>query len=759
MLTTGIVLLTGIVTACYAPELVDRYWVSLLPICLFVSYINPRLRIPGLLAGSFLWATVFLYWQLDHRLTANQNNKRLEVLGEVINIPRTSSISTNFLFSPVSIKQYQGNLPEKIKVNWRNAPQNLRPGQLWSLLLKVKQPHGYQNPGGFDYERWMFVKGIHATAYVVKSELNRLQANNVSLNAFRFDLKQHIMASCNNCQHAGLIEALAIGYRGDLSILTRNLLNKTGTAHLIAVSGLHIGIVSAVFYSVGLMFWSAFFSRSHFKRKEFAMLISWLAGLGYSLLSGFDLPAQRAMLMLSVILFSLLLRTPFNLLNGIQSALILVLVTFPLAVLSESFWLTFTALMIIAFGSFLLQTQKSPIKKLVIIQLLFSILFIPVTIFIFGQIHSASMAANLIAVPLVSFVIVPLNFMLLLLFWLPESLLQTLYGLLDFLLDVLINYLHWLQHNGFQAINVVEIEPWKLAILLLFVTLSLLPRGFISRFILLFLLPVVVFWRQNPQAINQFTMTVLDVGMGTSLVVQTSHHSLIYDFGPGNKQGYSLGQWVVLPFMKKTGEFRPDRIVISHADQDHSGGYYALQDDYRGIPVYSGTPEAVEQKFPDLNYVKDCHQTANWSWDGVLFEFISSQPDVSASDNNRSCVLKVSTAQNSILIAGDIEAKQEQQLLNNQYSSLRSTVLVAPHHGSLTSSTVEFIGAVSADVVIFSSGFLNRWQFPRTEIVQRYLKTTSQLLQTDKTGAIRISCAEKDCELSTFRRQHPRIWY
>ena len=215
MLATGIVIVTAAVAACYAPQLIDRFWVSWIPVCIYIAYINPRLRLIGILISSFLWTTAVIYWQLDHRLSLHQDNKRLVAVGEVLNIPKTSLTSTNFLFKPLSIDGYDGRYPNKIRLNWRNAPEQLRPGQIWQLQLKLKRPHGFQNPGGFDYERWMFAKGIHATGYVVKSELNTLQNDTkLSLNSLRYGIKLHIEKSCLNCKNSGLIEALAIGFRG-----------------------------------------------------------------------------------------------------------------------------------------------------------------------------------------------------------------------------------------------------------------------------------------------------------------------------------------------------------------------------------------------------------------------------------------------------------------------------------------------------------------------------------------------------------------
>ncbi len=758
MLATGIVILAGILLACYSPQLVDRYWVYCLPVCLLLAWLNPRLRNIGLFTGGFLWVTAVMYWQLDHRLITEFNNKRLIAVGEVINIPNQSSYGSHFEFSPETLQGYPGRLPRTVKLSWRNAPADLQPGQVWRLQLRLKQPHGFQNPGGFDYERWMFARGIDASGYVIKSELNSLLDTRTGLNPVRFKLQRHLVNSCPDCAHQGLMQALAIGYRGSIDDDIRRLLNQTGTAHLIAVSGLHIGIVAGVFYLAGLWFWNRLLYTAVIKRREFALLLGWFAGLAYSLLAGFELPAQRAMLMLSLVLLSLLLRVPFNLLHGVWLALLGVLLLSPLSVLSESFWLTFAALMVILLGSFLLQRERSRWKQMVLIQLLFSLLFIPLSIVIFGQIHSASMAANLLAVPLVSFVIVPLNFLLLLLFWLPQHWLEVLYGGLDRLIGLLINFLQMLQQNGLQAIDIAHADGWKIAVLLLMLLLLLIPRGLIAARLGVLALAPVLLLQLRPLPAMPLQLTVLDVGMGTAIVVQTAEHSLVYDFGPGNRNGYSLGEWVVMPFLRYQGLAAPDRIVISHADQDHAGGYYALQPLFKHMPVYTGTSSELSLKFPQLK-LHDCHQSASWSWDGVQFEFLTAPFAPMASENNRSCVLKITHAAGSMLIAGDIERLQEEALLAQNKAALRVDYLIAPHHGSLSSSSAAFIEAVSAASVIFTSGYLNRWQFPKEAIVKRYTDFGSQLSQTDIAGAIQISCAQEGCELTHYRQQHPRIWY
>ncbi len=761
MLTAGIAILAGVLLACVLPQPVDRWWIAWLPVCIYIAYFNPtRWRLVMLGGAAFLWASLFIHWQLDHRLPESWNNKRLVVVGEVLNIPRSNDYATRFELQLESLDQSPKRMPQTIRLSWRDAPQPLAAGQRWRLQVKLKRPHGMQNPGGFDYERWLFVRGIHATGYVLKSEQNQLLGINPwSLAALRQAVDNWLEFICADCAQRGLVSALAIGYRGHIQSGHNSLLQQTGTAHLIAISGLHIGIIASVFYALSSLLWKWRLHRWWRNRRQFAMSLAWLGGFGYSLLSGFELPAQRAMLMLTVLLVGLLLRQPFNLLHSIMLTMILVLLLNPLVVLSASFWLTFSALLIIALGVFLLPRNASRWQQLLTIQILFSILFVPLSIAIFDQVHSASLLANLVAVPLVSFIIVPLNFLLLALFWLPHNWLHTLYTWLDGMLGGLLAYLQWLQQIGLEAWRPGDIAGWKLMVLagclllLLLPTASLLPRRWLLLFSLLLMLPQ----RQIGQ--GELEMTVLDVGMGTAIVMQTRNHSLVYDFGPGNDKGYSLGEWVVLPFMAHQKLPEPDRIIISHADQDHAGGFYRLAEQFSEVPVYSGTSAKIRDKFPALGQVRDCHQIPPWHWDGVLFEFLGRSPRATESDNNRSCVLKISAGQGSILIAGDIERRQEWRLLATAKSALAADVLVAPHHGSLTSSSALFINAVDAQQVIFTTGYANRWHFPRPAVVARYADTGATIHQTDRDGAISILCNAQGCQLESFRAQHPRLWY
>jgi competence protein ComEC len=760
MLRAGTAILAGAVWSSLLPQNIDGFWISFLPVCLFLAITSFRWRWLWLFAASMLWTALQIQWQLQQRLPDEWNNKRLTLFGEVLTIPKLSSGNASFLFRPDATITHAQNAPGLIKLYWRNAPLELSAGQTWKLRVKVKQPHGYQNPGGFDYERWMFVKGIDATGYVVDFDGNRLIAEaSWSVNNWRQQINRHIASLCIDCRNLGLMQALATGFRGNIDPAQRKLIQQTGTAHLIAISGLHIGVIAGVFFLLGRLLWCCCFYRWTLNRREFALLFSWLAAVCYALLAGFDLPAQRALIMLTTVFAALWLRNPVNLFNSVALAMSLILIISPLSVLSVSFWLSFSAMLVIMFGLTFMPKWNSRVARLVVMQLLFSLLFAPLSLIIFGQLQLSSLLANLIAVPVVSFLIVPVDFLLTGLWWLPKNWLEFLYSGLDGLLDLLLLYLQWLQEVGLQARAMDYLNGWQLLAILILIILLLLPRGMFARHYAVFMLSLLIAWPEITAPQPVFKLAVLDVGMGLSVVVQTSQHSLVYDVGPGNRRGWSLGQWVLIPYLHRQGITSIDRMVISHVDQDHMGGLYAIypQLDY-GL-LSSGTPQQLLQKIPQLPAPVNCHRLPDWWWDGVHFSFLTSYPDMAQDDNNRSCVLKIDTPQMTILLPGDIEVKQEQKLVDRYGDGLAADILVAPHHGSLTSSSDAFVHSVHPRHVVFTSGFLNRWGFPKAENVKKYRQEGSRLYNTATDGAILLDCSSNGCEIHRYRRLHPRLWY
>jgi len=247
--------------------------------------------------------------------------------------------------------------------------------------------------------------------------------------------------------------------------------------------------------------------------------------------------------------------------------------------------------------------------------------------------------------------------------------------------------------------------------------------------------------------------------MGTSAVIQTRNHSIVYDFGPGNAYGFSTAQWVLVPFLRQQGIEQPDLMIISHVDADHSGGFISYREHYDPARLISGTPDEIQKRFRLRSAIRSCHLYPPWYWDGVSFEFIS-PPATSKlkSSNNRSCVLRVSGVHTSLL-TGDIEAEQEFRLLGTMPEKLRASVLLAPHHGSATSSTSSFLQKVSPRISVFTIGRKNRWGFPDARVLEAYGLVNSQIYRTDRDGAITIQSSASGLKVSRYRKDRPRLWY
>ncbi len=329
----------------------------------------------------------------------------------------------------------------------------------------------------------------------------------------------------------------------------------------------------------------------------------------------------------------------------------------------------------------------------------------------------------------------------------------------DLLLGLLLDYLELLLNSGLAAIQGGGIPLIILGLSTLGLVLLIMPVGFPGKkpAVLLMVLPLL--WQRSELEVGSYKMTVLDVGMGTSVVIQTRHHSLVYDFGPGNAQGFSTAQWVLQPYLRQQGISDLDMLIISHVDADHSGGFYTYLNTYDPAKLVSGTPAEVEQKFALATPIRSCHKYPNWRWDGVNFEFLS-PPTTQATDssNNRSCVLKVN-GWHSSLLAGDIESEQELRLVEFMSEKLPAAVLVVPHHGSTTSSTANFLNHVKPEFSLFTVGKDNRWGFPKAEILENYRAISSQVLRTDLQGAITVISKHAGLEVEGYRQRRTRIWY
>ena len=756
----ALAILFGTLVAFYGNQPQDSFWSAYLPLLLLLFRFSPGCRFVCLLAVGLLWGSMAVHSQMAQRLVDGFDNRGALLVATVADIPRVDSNRVSLLLEDVLIDAYPASMPRRISLNWYQGRQLPKAGERWQFLVRLRQPRGQLNPAGFDYEAWQFVQGIDASGYVLNSQLNRrlAPASPASVSAWRSRLADNIERDCEGCRHAGLIKALAVGFRGDIDHASRELLQSTGTAHLLAISGLHIGMVAFLCFGAGRYLWRYAGYRSGINQREMASLLALCGAIAYAAMAGFSLPTLRALIMLTVVLIGQQLHNNINLLQSISLALVVVLIFDPLAVGSASFWLSFGALLTIAFVQFRLPGRMSGWRQLFILQFYFTLLFAPLGVFIFGQINVSALPANLVAIPLLSLLILPLVLAACLLSAVWPAGASLPFRLADRLLEYLFDYFDLLLAAGLRS-RIVDDYPALLSLIALCAILFLLlPRLRGLTAVALAILAVVLCWQPLRLKPGEFELVVLDVGMGSSILVRTRHHSLVYDFGPGRDDRFNAARRALLPVMQRLGIDEADLLVVSHVDQDHSGGLYSFIGNYRPAQLLSGTPRELYARFALQHRVRSCHDFPDWRWDGVNFGFLDATGDSPQSTtNDRSCILLVD-GHHRMLLPGDIETQQESRLLAAFGDELRADVLLAPHHGSSTSSSQPFIERVRPSEVVFTLSRNNRWDFPDEAVISRYRAIDARLYRSDQDGAIRFYSEAGGLRVTSMRRPPRRNW-
>lgn len=755
----ALAVLSGALLAFYGNQLPAPFWTAYIPLLLFIARCNSRCRFILLLLTAFLWSSAVLQQRLEHRLHDEFDDRELVLSGVIADVPQRRRERISLLLSDLHIANYPGRIPGRARFTWYQVERLPRAGERWQFRVRIRQPRGLLNPAGFDYERWLFVEGIGASGYIVAARENRrLQAAPVfSLNRWRGELAGRIDRYCQHCRHGGLIKALALGIRSDVDEQSRELLQSSGTAHLLAISGLHIGMVAMLFYAIGRGAWRVGAYRCGINRRDLASLCALLGAVGYAALAGFSLPTVRALIMLAVVLVGLQLKSRIELTQSLAVALVIILALDPLAVGSSSFWLSFGALLVIAFACFRQPGEVGGWRQLLRLQCFFALLFAPLGVIIFGQLNPASLPANLLAIPALSLLILPLVLGASLMSALGLEAAVAALLLADQALQYLLLYLELLLQAGLHSIDLARYPAWQVLSALAAILLLLLPRWAGMQRLALAFLATLFCWQSPRLAQGEFDMLVLDVGMGSSVLLTTARHSLVFDLGPGRGRGYNAAQRVLLPVLRQRGIENPDLVVVSHVDGDHSGGLHALVDRYEPSRLLSGTTVELRRRFALPHRVRSCHDVEEWRWDGVRFRFLRARISALDSTNNRSCVLQV-LGRHRVLLPGDIEAAQENRLVSKYGDSLASNVLLAPHHGSATSSSRAFVERVNPDQVAFMLSRYNRWDFPADSVTQRYRDIDARLLRSDRDGAIRFSSRHAGLEITTWRHPPRRLW-
>jgi competence protein ComEC len=753
----------------------------------------------GALLG-FAWAAFVAQNYLAHELPKEMEGQDITLIGTIDSLPFAFEQGVRFDFAVERVVSDGGAtpatspplIPPKLALSWYSmfraeelqAVGKVKPGERWQLTVRLRRPHGNANPYGFDYEVWLLEQNLRATGYVRPDHRSELKNRRLDEFVFSFGnvvqrcrswLRDRIEAALPDKKYAGVIVALVVDDQRAIDQSDWKVFNRTGIGHLISISGLHITMIAGLF--AGLFF--ALWRRSFFigatlptilPAQKAAAVAGAAAALVYVLLAGFGVPAQRTLYMLTVVAVALWCGRITSVSYVLCAALGIVVLFDPWAVLWPGYWLSFGAVAIILYATAgrakpTAEQQSAPkskwrasLKAAAHTQYVVTLGLVPLTMLLFGQVSLVSPIANAIAIPLVSFVVTPLA--------LAGSVSPA--PLSGWLLESAHACVEWLAFALGRlsempaAVWTAPVPAWWIFLFAMVGTLWLLaPRGWPVRWLgAAGWIPLLVNVPAHPR-IGEMWVTAFDVGQGMALLIETPHRRLLYDTGPAYSPDSDGGNRVILPYLKARGIDKLDAVIVSHSDNDHSGGALSILDEIKVDWTSSSLPDTHPIVTASSSH-RRCEAGQSWSWDDVRFDMLHptavSYGNTRLKPNARSCTLRVSIGGQSILLAGDIEAMQESELVKSSAEQLHSSVLLAPHHGSGTSSTVPFLKLVKPDIALFQVGYRNRYRHPKQEVFERYGELGITRLRTDESGAVTLRFGPA-VEYEEYRDAHARYWY
>ncbi|HSI42706.1 MAG TPA: DNA internalization-related competence protein ComEC/Rec2 [Methylotenera sp.] len=734
--------------------------------------------------ASFLfgvvWASSFALWRMSDELPHQWEQKTIAIVGVVASVPEMTERGVRFRFDVEKVLTDAAVVPTHISLNQyvfannhEDLPTNklerqvsqFHAGERWQLTVRLKRPHGTANPHGFDFESWALGENIRATGSV------KSNADNIKLQDFvprpayilehlREEIKLRIEQVLKDKPYSGIIQALVIGDDNQISADDWQVFLRTGTSHLMSISGLHITMLAGLAFGfVGFCWRRVPKLVMRLPTRKAATAAGLLAGLLYSLIAGFSVPSQRTFYMLMVFAIALWSDRQLVISRVLATALLVVVLFDPWAVNAPGFWLSFGAVAMLAYALGARIGQAHWLIAALQTQWAVTIGMLPLLLIMFGQASIVSPIANAFAIPMISFIVTPSA---LLGSFLPIDVpLELSYRALE----ICMSALKWLNQVPMVTWQQHAPATWTLLPAMIGVLWLLLPRGWPMRWLgLIGFLPMFLIVPVRP-VMGDMKVTVLDVGQGLGVVVQTAKHTLLYDAGPKYNEQSDAGSRIVVPYLRGEGVKKLDGFIVSHNDIDHSGGMQSVLS--LMPPAWLANSFVPDVEIPSSTKRIPCFAGQSWVWDKVQFEMLypnfESYADTALTDNNRSCVLKITSQSGSMLLTGDIEKDSEQYLLGTNPEKLRSDVMTVPHHGSKTSSTPDFISAVAPGAVVFTSGYLNRFGHPKQVVVERYREAGSLLYRSDYDGALEIDFVRNEAnkheiKIENWRNQHKRYW-
>ncbi|MFC5743474.1 DNA internalization-related competence protein ComEC/Rec2 [Dyella tabacisoli] len=755
----GLALLLGVLAVQWLPVLPSRWW------CLFgvILLVVPCWRWPcwrgcACVLFGFAWAVWRASAAMDARLPRELEGRDFSVIGTIADLPQSGADATRFRLT-IEQATLDGEpiaLHGQLRLAWYRTAPVLEPCSRWRLTLRLKRPRGLVNPGSADSERSSLERGVIATGYVREDDANAmLDSSRFCIDGVRDAIAKGIAARVRDPHDVALLQAFSVGDIRGLSQRDWEVARANGIPHLIAISGFHVGV--AAIFGIWLarfayLIWPGLALRLPRMQAQ-ATLALLMAGI-YSALAGFGLPTVRTLLMIAVVAWARCSRRQSSGAQSLALALIAILLVDPLAVLAAGFWLSFVGVAFLIFGLTASgRGLRGFVRELSAGQLLMTVSLLPLTMWFFGESSLVGVLSNLIAVPFVSFVIVP-----------GALLGMLLLGLCPPLATPVLWLTGWLAHAQWWLLQrmatwpgahwyLPEVAPWALWLATLGAWWLFMPRGVPLRGLgFLLFLPLV--W--PPSSVPQqgaFQLWVLDVGQGLSVLLRTERHTLVYDTGARYPSDFDMGEAAVLPSMRALGISQLDMLMVSHADNDHAGGAPAVAAAFPLARRYAGEPEHMSLP------MEPCQAGQEWTWDGVRFRVLHPEVGRSGKGNDRSCVLLIEGIGGRVLLTGDISSKVELRVAAAMGEGA-APVLLVPHHGSRSSSSAAFIGRLQPPLAIVSAGWRSRFGHPHPHVVQRYAAAGVPLLNTAEYGAIQLDVPVHTSPVisATWRQRRMRYW-